>query len=223
VAVSALAGGLLLAVVTLAIGDLRAVSAANNPLLAILQGALGPRVGQAMLLVAMAAMWFCGLASVTSNSRMLFAFARDGGVPGHKRLAAVSPRWQSPHVAVWACALASWLLAFSAAAYSAMVALSTVALCVSYALPVALGWRARRSGQWRRFGPWDLGRWSGPVNLVALAWVAVLLVLFVLPPHQLAGYTFAGLCALLAVWWWLDVRHRFRPPVAALRSGQLDQ
>jgi amino acid transporter len=223
VAVSALAGGLLLAVVTLAIGDLRAVSAANNPLLAILQGALGPRVGQAMLLVAMAAMWFCGLASVTSNSRMLFAFARDGGVPGHKRLAAVSPRWQSPHVAVWACALASWLLAFSAAAYSAMVALSTVALCVSYALPVALGWRARRSGQWRRFGPWDLGRWSGPVNLVALAWVAVLLVLFVLPPYQLAGHTFAGLCALLAVWWWLDVRHRFRPPVAALRSGQLDQ
>ena len=27
------------------------------------------------------AMWFCGLASVTSNARMLFAFARDGGLP----------------------------------------------------------------------------------------------------------------------------------------------
>jgi amino acid transporter len=34
--------------------------------------------------------------SITSNSRMMYAFARDGGIPGHKFFAKVSPQWKSP-------------------------------------------------------------------------------------------------------------------------------
>lgn len=216
VLVSAVAGWLLLAVVTLAIQDLPAVVKADNPFVAVLGSALGPRLGTAMVLVAMGAMWFCGLASVTSNSRMLFAFARDGGVPGSRFLARVSPRWQSPHVAVWTCACAALLLAVWADAYSAVVALSTIALYASYALPIALGLRARRSGRWHTRGPWDLGPWSLPVNVVALAWVAVSMALFVLPPNQLAGWTFLGCTGLLTAWWLGWQKARFRPPIADL-------
>ena len=36
------------------------------------------------------------------------------------------------------------------------------------------------------------------VNVVALVWIAFITVLFVLPPNQLTGYTFAGALALLA-------------------------
>jgi hypothetical protein len=38
------------------------------------------------------------------------------------------------------------------------------------------------------------------------------MVLFVLPPNQLAGYTFAGCLALLAVDWRLRMRARFKGP-----------
>ena len=34
--------------------------------------------------------------SITSNSRMMYAFARDGGIPGHKFFNYVSPQWKSP-------------------------------------------------------------------------------------------------------------------------------
>ena len=64
----------------------------------------------------------------------------------------------------------------------------------------------------RRRGPWMLGRWSGAVSSIALGWIAVCLVLFVLPPNQLAGYTFAGCLVALALYWQLRMRSRFRGP-----------
>jgi len=214
VAVSGLAGWVLLLAVTLAIGDLSATAAADNPFIFVLRGALGTGAGGALVWVAIVAMWFCGLSSVTSNSRMLFAFARAGGLPFSRQLAAVSARYRSPHVAVWVSAAAAFAVALWAHAYSAMTALSTIALYASYGLPIWVGLRARRRGRWTRLGPWHLGRWSTPVNVAALLWICTLTVLFVLPPNQVAGYTFAGALALVGAYWFFWKRARFRgPPV----------
>ncbi len=216
VAVSAVVGYVLLLGVTLAIPALPEAAAAPNPFLYVLRESLGPALGGALVWVAIGAMWFCGLSSVTSNSRMLFAFARDNGLPASKQLARVSERFQSPYVAVWVSAAAAFLVALWSGAYAAMVALSTLALYASYALPIWVGLRARRSGTWSHRGPWDLGRWSTPINVVALGWCAVLMVLFVLPPNQLAGYTFAGSIALLAIYWVARQRHSFVGPKVTL-------
>ena len=222
VAVSAVAGWALLLAVTIAIGDLPAAAAAENPFVHVLRGALGTRAGGALVWIAVLAMWFCGLSSVTSNSRMLFAFARDGGLPFSRQLAAVSRRYRSPHVAVWvataaALAVALWTERYSGyreAVYTAMTALSTIALYASYGLPIWVGLRARRRGRWSKFGPWDLGRWSAAANVAALLWICALTVLFVLPPNEIAGYTFAGALALIAAYWFLWMRRRFKgPPV----------
>jgi amino acid transporter len=211
VLVSGIAGYAMLVAVTLSIGDLPAALAADNPFIFVLRGALGPLLGNALVCVAMAAMWFCGLSSVTSNSRMLFAFARDGGLPFSQHLAKVSPRYRSPQVAVWISAGMALLVAVWSGAYSAMVALSTVALYASYGLPVLFGLRKPD----RRRGPWTLGRYSQVINRVALLWIGACLVLFVLPPNQLAGYTFAGCLAVLALYWALWMRARFKgPPIA---------
>jgi amino acid transporter len=221
VAVSAVFGWALLAVVTLAIaGDVSVAAAAENPFIHVLRTALGSRLGGGLVAVAMLAMWFCGLSSVTSNSRMLFAFARDGGLPFSRVVSSVSPRFRSPHVAVWVSAAAALALVAGTEAaskyrdtvYNTVTALSTIALYASYGVPIALGLRARRSGLWARRGPWDLGRASPAVNALALAWIAVLTVLFVLPPNEIAGFTFAGLLAVLAAYWLLWMRPRFRGP-----------
>ena len=47
-------------------------------------------------MIVIGAMFFCGTFSVTSNSRMMYAFARDGGIPGHKFFHKVDPKTQSP-------------------------------------------------------------------------------------------------------------------------------
>jgi amino acid transporter len=212
VAVSGVAGYALLIAVTLAIGDLPATVQAGNPFIHILRVALGGRLGGALVWLVMGGMWFCGLSSLTSNSRMLFAFARDGGLPWSQYLARVSPRFLSPHWAVWACAGAALAIGLWTPVYSAMAALSILALYASYALPIGLGLRARVRGLWTTRGPWDLGRWSTGVNMVALGWIAIITVLFVLPPNQLAGYTFVGCLMILGLYWVGYMRARFRGP-----------
>ena len=209
VAVSAVVGWIMLLVITLAIQDLPATAAAGNPFIQVLTTGLGETLGRWMVWMVMVAMWFCGLSSVTSNSRMLFAFARDGGLPASKLLARVSPRFQSPHVAVWVSAVAAFAVALWARAYAAMVALSTLALYASYALPVLA---ALRDGKLVRRGPWQLGRWTVAVRVLAVAWVAIVTVLFVLPPNQLAGYTFAGSVLAIALYWFAWMKPRFQGP-----------
>ena len=44
---------------------------------------------EALLFICVVAQFFCVTASLTSASRMLFAFSRDGAVPGPPALAAV--------------------------------------------------------------------------------------------------------------------------------------
>jgi amino acid transporter len=208
VLVSGAAGYALLLAVTLAISGLNAAQGAANPFIFVLQNALGVRLGNALVMVAMAAMWFCGLSSVTSNSRMLFAFARDGGLPFSRALASVSPRFKTPHVAVWVSAAMALGVALWADAYSAMVALSTIALYASYGLPILFALLSQK----RAFGPWTMGRRSRAVNIFAVCWIAACMVLFVLPPNQLAGYTFAGCSAALLLYWRLHMRARFKGP-----------
>ncbi len=218
VVVSAIAGFVMLAVVTLAVPSLELAWKAPNAFLYIFSR-LGT-VGDALVWMVLIAMWFCGLASITSNSRMLFAFARDGGLPFSAKLATVSPRFSSPHVAIWVSAAMALVVALWADAYSAMAALSTVALYVSYALPIALGFFARRSGRWTVRGPWNLGKWSGVVNVIAVLWVIFISVLMSVPPNALTGKTFAGVLAVLAIAWFAVVRKHFRGPGVSLQDFQ---
>src|SRR5262249_49472279 len=155
------------------------------------------------------AMWFCGLSSITSNSRMLFAFARDGGLPFSRRIASVSPRFLTPHWAVWVSAAAAFAVALWSEAYSAMTALSTIALYAFYGVPIAVGLWARATGKWQRRGPWDLGAYSLWVNSISLLWIAGITVLLVLLPNELVGKMFLGCLALLGVYWFGYMRACF--------------
>jgi amino acid transporter len=208
---SAVAGWVMLLAVTLAISNLdEAVSKGAGSFAFILEHAL-PRAGTSLVVVTIAAMWFCGLSSVTSNSRMLYAFARDGGLPFSRYLARVSPRFQTPAVAVWVSIAMAMLISVATSVYSVMAALSTIALYASYVVPVFFALLARRRG-WPRTGPWSLGRFGGVVNVVAVVWVAFMLVLLSLPPNELAGEACVATGVVLALAWYGGVRTRFKGP-----------
>lgn len=212
---SAIAGYVMLIAVTLAIPSLPDTLAAKNPFIFILEKSMGS-LGTALVWVAVAAMWFCGLASVTSNSRMLYAFARDGGLPASKLLASVSARWKTPHVGVWVSVAIAFVLAIFADALDVMAALSTSALYASYGLPVLLALLARKRG-WPRTGPWSLGKYGAIVNVIAVGWIVFMVVLMSLPPHGLAGVTLLATIALLFLAWFGGVRRIFKGPPVALK------
>ena len=46
--------------------------------------------------IVISAMFLCGTFSITSNSRMMYAFARDGAIPGHKLFHKVDEKTKSP-------------------------------------------------------------------------------------------------------------------------------
>src|SRR5207302_5757433 len=131
-----------------------------------------------------------------STSRMIFALSRDRGMPFAHVWSSVSRRFRTPAPAVWLSAALAFLLPCLVLAalairgkaadfgtlYPAVTGISTIGLYLSYGIPLALKMHATRAGVWgpRTNGPWNLGGWSVPVNIVAVLWIAFITVLFVL-------------------------------------------
>lgn len=234
VAISGLFGYVMLVFVTLAIKDLDAAAGAVNPFIYIFEQALGGTFGRVVLWIVTLAMWFCGLSCVTSTSRMIFAFARDYGMPLSRVWSKVGRKYRTPSAAVWLAATLSFLLPCLILAlvalfpkrldfsklYPAVTGISTIGLYLSYGIPLLLKLRAVRRGVWtsQANGPWNLGNWSVAVNVIALVWIAFITVLFVLPPNDLTGYIFAGTLAALVVFYFGHAHGRFRGPVPQAAS-----
>ena len=230
VAVSGFFGYLLIAFVTLAIKDLPATAAAENPFRYVFDQAFpNSSFPLVVMWVVTLAQWFCGLACVTSTSRMMFALSRDKGMPLSHLWSSVSHRFRTPAAAVWLSASLAFLLpcllvAILAARhkmedfstlYTAVTGISTIGLYLSYGIPLLLKLRATQQGIWgpRTNGPWNLGSWSVPVNLIAVLWIAFITVLFVLPPNELTGYIFGGTLIALLTYYLIAVRGKFRGPI----------
>lgn len=185
VLVSIIAGWVLLIAVTAAIQDYQGSldSATGLPPAQIFIDAAGQTTGEFLLLICAVAQFFCGMASVTANSRMSYAFSRDNALPGSQRWATVNPRTGTPTNSIWLCVVLSALLVvpsiWSTVAYLAVTSIAVIGLYIAYIVPVLL---RRQRGDDFRAGPWNLGRWSAPIGWVAIGWVAIIVVLFMLPP-----------------------------------------
>lgn len=166
----------------------------------------------------------CGLATVTSASRMLFAFSRDNGIPGASRpLATVSPRFRAPVAAIWTASTLSVLFVwFTSAitiagtpAYSIVVSCTVIFLFLSFAVPIALGLVAIGGPKWPRMGPWNMG--IAAYRVVAVLSILAMALIFyigVQPPNDWALAITVGFVLLSFVLWFGFESKRFQgPPV----------
>lgn len=219
---SALAGLVLMLALVYAIRDYAAEIGAAAPPVQILVDALGMGTAKLLLLIVIGAMLFCGLANMTSNTRQIFAFSRDGAMPGSRWWHSVSLRTRTPVKAVWlaaACALVliipGW---WSHTAFTAIVSVNVVGLYLAYGVPIFLRLRLKDFEP----GPWNLGRYGRPVAAVAVVWIVLSSVLFMLPqvsPITVDSFNYApialGVVLLIAtVWWFANARRRFQGPVS---------
>ncbi|MBV1946181.1 amino acid permease [Streptomyces sp. BV129] len=184
----------------------------------ILLDALGATTGKLLLLVVIGAQLFCGMASVTANSRMIYAFSRDGALPFSRVWHTVSPRTRTPVAAVWLAALGALALGLpyliNSTAYAAVTSIAVIGLYIAYVIPTLL--RVRKGAAFER-GPWHLGRWSVPVGVVSVVWVVLITVLFMLPqvsPVTWETFNYAPVAVLVvlgsaATWWLASARHWF--------------
>ena len=144
--------------------------------------------------------FICALAGLTSTSRMIFAFARDGGLPGSSVWKKVSPTWRTPVPAIWLGAVLSVCATLYSPAFAALAAGCALFLYVSYAMPIAAGLLAEGK-TWTEFGPFRLGVWSKPLALICIAGVFVLMYAGIQPPFDILINYAIGLIVLLLVLW----------------------
>jgi amino acid transporter len=221
--VSLFAGWLLLIGITFAIQHYtpELASATGVPPAQIFIDAVGSTGGKLLLLVAIGAQLFCGMSSVTANSRMIYAFSRDGALPAAAFWHRVNKRTRTPTNAIWLAAAGALILGlpylWNSAAYAAVTSIAVIGLYIAYVLPTFL--RLRQGASFRR-GPWHLGRWSMPIGIIAVIWVVFITILFMLPTAspitwKTFNYTVVAVVAVLGfagIWWLASARTWFTGP-----------
>ena len=227
VVVSGVFGYLLILALTCAIPSIPSVlnarDASGNALpavLAIVTAGLGHRAGNAVMLLAVAAMWFCGLAAVTSVSRVIYALARDKGLPFAPFWCKTNPRHKTPAAAIWFSVIVAFLALAYSASYSVVTSLSVVACYLAYNIPVYLGWRKKKRWIGKR-GPWNLGRHSNWINMLALAWTVFICIIMIMPPNALAGISLAAVLVVLYALHRFTGPHEIRKPAWAAADNSL--
>src|SRR5436305_6002572 len=236
---SALFGWAVLLALTFAATHVKDINAAGGTSQSIIESALSSAAAKAVLVIATVGQLFCGMAYVTSASRMTFAFSRDGAVPGHnlwRRLNSHrTPTWAVVFVAAFAFIITIPAYKGNHAglpvAFLAVTSISVIGLYIAYMIPVFLRWRM---GDKFQNGPWTLGAKYRWINLIAIIWVALCVIIFSLPFTPAAvpfGKTFSWsafnyaplitiiVVAAVTIWYYGWARKTFKGPVRTIDLG----
>jgi amino acid transporter len=193
-----------------------------------------------VVLIATIGQLFCGMACVTSCSRMMYAFSRDRAVPGWRLWTRLNHHRVPAYSVIGAC-LAALVMTSPALegdengvayAFLAVVSICVIGLYIAYVMPVYLRWRM---GDAFVPGPWTLGAKYKWINPAAIVWVAICVVIFCLPftPAAVpwrdefdwryvnyAPVTVGALLLIVGVWWAVRAKHTFKGPI---RTVEFDE
>jgi amino acid transporter len=186
-----------------------------------------------VLIVAVIGQLFCGMSCMTSASRMMYAFSRDGAVPGWQIWSRVNAK-RIPFNAVIAVAVLALILTLPAlkgnkdgvtVAFTAVVSIGVIGLYIAYVIPIFLRWRM---GDSFVPGPWTLGSKYKWMCVVAIVEVIVVVIIYFNLPFSSAGVPWesdfewslfnytpvvtGGVGIAVGIWWLISARHTFTGP-----------
>jgi amino acid transporter len=230
VVVSVIFGFILLVAVTFAIPAKGPSDVSAFIVQHIWQDSMGTRWAEFLLLIAVVAQTFCTIASTTSASRMMFAFSRDGAVPGHRLWRRVSKRDRVPVYTVAAIVVLAFVTPLPAlwwgyVGYAASTAVAVIGLYIAFVLPIILRLRA---GENFERGAWHLGKHYKWIDTLAILWIFFICIVFLLPAYQggipfksnfswsILNYTplpVFGALILFGGWYLLSGRKWFKGPI----------
>jgi amino acid transporter len=205
----------------------------------IFTSSLGQDVAALVLAISAIGQFFCTMACMTSASRMTFAFARDGAIPGSGLWSKLS-RSRVPANAVLLVAVVSALITLPAlievnigteedplivpTAFYAVVSVAVIGLYLAFLIPIWLRWKM---GDAFEVGSWNNGSKYKWMNLVAVIEIAIISIYFILPfvPQgnpfnedfswkfvNYAPILTIGTLILLAIWWQTSAKNWFTGP-----------
>jgi amino acid transporter len=236
---SALIGWFVLLAFLFAATDVQAVNDSAGFVGAIFTSVLDSWAAKMVLIIATVGQLFCGAAGLTSASRTWYAFSRDRGMPGWAIFRRIN-RDRVPFNAVIAVSVASLVIAIPALfgennipfAFFALTGICTVGLYLAYIIPVYL--RLRRGDDFVP-GPWTLGRRYRLVNILAIAFVVLVVFSLNLPytptglpwndgfETSVVNYTPLAILVplIFGVWYLVSAKDRYQGPVRTLEEDEV--
>ncbi|KAL5116958.1 GABA/polyamine transporter [Pleosporales sp. CAS-2024a] len=220
-------GWLLQLVVAYTVVDIEKVLSSDlgQPFAAYLMQCMPQHMTLAILAMTILAGFSMGQGCMIAASRVTFAYARDDcfGPVSHV-CKTVNRRTQTPVNAVWfncfiGCILL--LLIFGGElAIGALFSIGAIAAFVAFTIPIFI--RVFFVGHRFRPGPWNLGRLSVPVGMIASAFVALMAPILCLPSVVGADLGPANMnwtclvygapMLLVTIWWFVDAHKWFKGP-----------
>jgi len=239
IAYSAVGGWVLLLAITFAATHVAAINKGGGGAVPVIESALSTGLAKLVLDISTIGQLFCGMGCVAAASRMVFAFSRDGAVPGHKLWRRLNqhrtPTWAVLFVVVCALIITIPALFGNSAglpvAFFAVTSITTIGLYIAYILPVFLRWRM---GDKFQPGVWNLGKHYKWINLIAIVWVVLCVIIFCLPTSpaalpwnsafSLSDFNYAPAVTIVmvfGVWlaWELGAKKTFKGPVRTADEG----
>jgi amino acid transporter len=155
----------------------------------LISSAVGTGMAKFLVFICIVGQFFCGMASVTANSRMIYAFSRDGALPGSKYWHRINPKTRTPTNSVWLGVTLSAIVGASSlyvrgtgagrysTAFFAMTGICVIGLYIAYGIPIFL----RLTNPDFKPGPWNLKGKHKLVGWTALAWIGFITILFFSP------------------------------------------
>jgi amino acid transporter len=232
---SAIGGWVLLLAFLFAVQDQDGVTKGGGGVAVIFSQALSTNWGGTVLLISAAGQFFCTVACMTSTTRMLFAFSRDGAVPGGRYWSKLNAS-RVPVYGVVVSAVIAIILTLPAlvkvdiggapvpVAFFAVVSIGVVGLYVAFAIPIFLRWKV---GDNFVHGNWTLGAKYKWMSIVAVVEIVITSIVALLPTSyggvpwdtgfawKYVNYTILvvpGALILLWIYWHLSVKHWFTGP-----------
>jgi amino acid transporter len=212
------------------LGEIANTNFITTPVAIFVESGISMALVKLLVLISVVGQFFCGLASVTANSRMIYAFSRDGGLPGSKLWHRINPKTRTPTNAVWLGVVVSAVVgALSliqkdgySVAFFALTGICVVGLYISYVIPIFLRLRNPDFVQ----GPWNLKGYSKIIGWISVVWVVFISILFVSPlfpqwrwwsSDEVNSANFTGPMILLAfvgvgLWWVASAKKWFTGP-----------
>jgi amino acid transporter len=238
---SALVGWFVLLALLFAATHVGAINTAGGTAQSVLTTSLSTAAAKAVLVISTIGQFFCGMGCVTAASRMNYAFSRDGAVPGHRFWRRLNrervPTWSVLFVTVFALVITIPAIrgnhVGTPVAFYAVTAITTIALYIAYTIPVFLRWR---TGERFKTGSWTLGAKYKWINLIAVGWVAICVIIFILPFTPTAvpfsshfswsAFNYAPLVMVVVligveVFWRVSARKTFTGPVRTVDEPNL--
>jgi len=218
VLVGAITGWLFMAVCLSCIQDYNDIINADYPFIDLCISTIGLGGASALLSLFVISGIGQNIGLTTTSSRLTWGFARDGGIPFHKYFAVVNETWRVPNRAIWGqcviIGLVGILYLFANTVLQAILSVSTIALTISYAIPILVLLIVGRDKLPADL-PFRLGKFGTAINIISLVYCFVTTVFFFFPgapdpaPADMNwAIAVFGVMLVIALGFWLVQGHK---------------